>query len=281
MNGRQPHRFAVCLAAVVLAMACIGLPQSSAAAPESLKPTDCLYLPPSWADRVGFYHTFESQLDRPEINRVGAKLTQPAGELGPGFAGRGCRLPLGSAKNVPFEISCPAISVHRPITLMFWFRLDKPMTETSGFGLLTLRGNGPYISHFVAGKGPWCGLQEPTFISQVVAFPGIPQYHNSWGGRAWFDEGQWHHMAMTVANGAEIRIYRDGKLIETILPKGRLFKDGEVTTAAIGSRGHPMTVDEVILLDRVLTGSEIAQYVTSARSLKERAFPVFQTAGER
>ena len=222
------------------------------APPKSLPAGDCFYLPPSWADRVGFYHSFESGVERPEINRIDAKMFAAGGESAPGFAGKGCRLPLGQAKNAALEISSPALSAHRPITLMCWFRLDRPMTETTGFALLTLRGSGPYIAHFVAGKGPWCRLKEPTYISQVIAFPGITQYNNAWGGRAWFDAGVWHHVAMTVANSSEIRIYRDGALCETIIVKGRMFKDQETTTAAFGSSGHPMTIDEVLVLDRRL-----------------------------
>jgi hypothetical protein len=259
------------LMAISVSAACAG-----DAVTKSLDAVDCLYLPPSWADRVCFYHAFETRLDRPEINRIGATVLAASGELASGFVGKGCRLPMGSGKNAAFEISSPAISVHRPLTLMCWFQLDEPMTETTGFGLLALHGNGRYITHFVAGKGVWCGLREPTFISQVVAFPGIAQYSNSWGGRAWFDAGVWHHVAMTVANAGEIRIYRDGTHCETIVLKGRAFKDHEVTTAMFGSQGHPMTVDEVLVIDRALTAEEIARYVASSRSLRDRAFPVVQ-----
>jgi hypothetical protein len=234
---------------------------------------DCLYLPPCWADRVVFYHTFDGRFDRPEINRIGAKALQTSGELASGFTGKGCRLPLGTAKNAAFEVSSPAISAHRPITLMCWFRLDRRMAETTWIGLLMLRGAGPYITHFVAGRGVWCGLREPTFISQIVAFPGISQFHNQWGGRAWFDEGVWHHVAMTVASASEVLVYRDGTLRDTIVVKGRTFKDHEVNTAAFGSQGHPMTIDECLVIDRALTADEIAQYVTSSRALREQNVP--------
>jgi hypothetical protein len=234
----------------------------------------CLYLPPAWADRVVFYDSFESGFDRPEINRLGAKLPPSDSTRPDGFAGRGCCLPLGPQHNAAMEIDSPALSIHRPLTLMCWFRLDAPMTESTGFQLLSLRGNGPYLTHFVAGKGPWCALKEPTFVCQVIAFPGIPQYNNPWGGRATFEPGVWHHVALTVANAAEIRVYRDGTLKETILPKGRPFRENEVHTAAFGSQGHPMTLDEVLVLDRALAPDELADYVTASRSLRERGFPV-------
>jgi hypothetical protein len=117
-------------------------------------------------------------------------------------------------------------------------------------------------------------LKEPTFVYQVVAFPGIPQYNNCWGGRAMLEPGDWHHAALTVANAAEIRVYRDGTLQDTILPKGRPFRENEIHTAAIGSRGHPMTLDELLVLDRALTPDELAEYVTASRSLRGRGFPV-------
>jgi len=234
---------------------------------------ECVYLPPAWADRVVFYHSFESGFDRPEINRLGAKLP-PSGSTRPdGFAGKGCPLPLSPRHEAALEIRSPALSIHRPLTLMCWFRVDAPMAESTGFHLLSLRGDGPYLSHFVAGKGPWCALAEPTFVYQVVSFPGIPQYNNPWGGRAMIEPGVWHHVALTVANAAEVRVYRDGTLKETILPKGRLFRDGEIHTAAFGSQGHPMTLDEVLVLDRALTPDELADYVTASRSLRDRGFP--------
>jgi hypothetical protein len=240
-----------------------------------------VYLPPAWADRVVFYHSFEAGFDQPEINRLGAKL-RPSGSTRPdGFAGRGCPLPLGPKQDAALEISSPGLSLHRPLTLMCWFRLDAPMTETTGFHLLSLRGDGPYVTHFVAGKGPWCALKEPTFVYQVVAFPGILLYHNSWGGRAMIEPGAWHHVALTVANASEVRVYRDGAIQETILPKGRPFRENEVHTATIGSRGHPMTVDELLVLDRALTADELAEYVTAARSLRGHGFPVGPRRGTK
>jgi hypothetical protein len=237
-----------------------------------------LYLPPGWAERVVFYDSFESSPGEPEVNRIQARLPQATGERAEGFVGQGFRTPCGPQHKAAFEIVSPALSIHRPLTVMCWWRLDAPMQETTGFNLLNLHGNGPYLPHFVAGKGPWCALKEPTFIYQVVNFPGIPQYHNSWGGRAWFEPGEWHHVAMTVANANEVRVYRDGQVCETILPKGRAFKEGEINAAVFGSQGHPMTIDEALVVDRALTPEELADYVLAACSLRGRAFPVGQVS---
>jgi len=84
-----------------------------------------------------------------------------------------------------------------------------------------------------------------------------------------------------VANASEVRVYRDGAIQETILPKGRPFRENEVHTATIGSRGHPMTVDELLVLDRALTADELAEYVTAARSLRGHGFPVGPRRGTK
>ena len=72
-----------------------------------------------------FLPQFWRRSDRPEINRIAHNGVAPR-RLGHGFAGQGCRLPMGPAKNAAMEISSPAISAYRPITLMCWFRWIVP-----------------------------------------------------------------------------------------------------------------------------------------------------------
>jgi hypothetical protein len=228
-----------------------------------------LYLPPAWAERVVYYHSFDAALGQADINDLGASLAAAPVQATTGFAGLGCAEGLGPDRKLGYQISSDGLSPHLPLTLMCWFRLDAEPSETAWYNLLRLWGGNNYVTHFVAGKGEWCGLQEPTFIYQVVNFPGIPLYHNSWGGRPAFAPGEWHHVAMTVANAANVRFYRDGALVENILVKGQSFREGEVNAATFGDGGLPMTVDEVLVLDRALRAEEIAEYVAAARQLHD------------
>lgn len=235
---------------------------------DPLPPADrFLYLPPTWADRVVFYHSFDGTLDRPDINDLGATLTTAPTATGPGFAGQGCPEPLGAAKKHGYEIASDGLSPHRPLTMMCWLRLETPVQETTWYNLLRLWRGDTYLTHFVAGKGEWCGLQRPTYIFQVVNFPGLPLYHNSWAGSPDWQPGEWHHVAMTVSGAANVRFYRDGKLVENILLKTRPFREGEVRIATFGDGKFPMTVDEVIVADRALQEDELADYVAQARQL--------------
>ena len=228
-----------------------------------------LYLPPAWADRVVFYQGFDGAPDKPDIDDLAAKFTAAPSATVPGFAGLGCPEGLGPDQKKPYEITSDGLSPHRPLTLMCWLRLDAAPTETTWYNLLRLWQGNTYLTHFIAGKGEWCALKGPTCIYQVVAFPGIPQYSNSWGGKPNWQPGEWHHVAMTVANGSNIRFYRDGQMTENILIKTRPFKENEVRTATFGEGGFPMTVDEVIVTDRALTAQEIEEYVCDTRQLHE------------
>ena len=234
-----------------------------------------LFLPPAWADRVVFYHAFEQGVDQPEINLAGLQLRGEKTPPTSGFAGRGYRAPNQYEKQTPLRLLGPALSVHKPITIMHWWRLDAAMKPETCFQLLRLSGTG-YIASFVRGKGEWCGLQAPTYISQLYDFPEISNHNNPWGGPAWFKDGEWHHVAITVANAREVRIYWDGVLRETILAKGRTFRAGDVGAADLDCNWlyHPMTIDDVIVVDRVLLPEEIAAYVQAVRSLREVEFPV-------
>lgn len=230
-----------------------------------------LLLPPAWADRVVFYHSFEQGADKPEINLMAAEVRGEKTAPAVGFTGHGYQTPRPYEKKTPLTLLSPALSVHKPLTVMLWWRLDAPMKEDTCFQLLALRGTG-WISSFVRGKGDWCGLREPTYISQLYNFAGISNHNNCWGGRAWFEPGAWHHVAITVANAREIGIYWDGQRRETIVAKGRVFREGEVAAADLGANWlfHPMTLDEVVVADRVLTAEEIAAYVLAVQALRQR-----------
>ncbi|MCY3020351.1 MAG: hypothetical protein NTW87_15135 [Planctomycetota bacterium] len=239
-----------------------------------------LYLPPSIADRVVFYQSFENGVKQPEINLIGAKMALADNEAAKGLTGNGYMAGSGKTakKKGGYVLQSAALSVHKPLTVMFWWRLDEPMKEETGFNIVALRGKG-WISNFVAGKGPWCGLREPTYCFQAYNFPGMENTNDVWGGRVWIEPNVWHHAALTVSGAADIRIYWDAQLRTRHAPKGRLFKEGDTATAELGASGQQpaMTLDEVLVLDRALSADEIASYVTAVRQLAAVGFP-FATA---
>ncbi|MDP6113976.1 MAG: hypothetical protein QF437_12555 [Planctomycetota bacterium] len=230
------------------------------------------YIPPGLAGRVVFYHSFEDGT-RPEVNELGAKVLGMKSEPVPGLAGKGRRMPPGSGKD-PYRLVSPSLSPDRPLTISMWWRLDKPMKPETCFHLVTLRGKG-IVANFVRGKGTWCALKEPTFVFQVYYWGDIRNHNNPWAGTAWFEPQEWHHVAMTFANASEIRTYWDGKLRSSHAIKGRQFRKGDGGQVDLGSSWlfHPMTIDEVMVLDRALAADEVKDYVTTVRKLAEIRFP--------
>ena len=239
---------------------------------------DFFYLPPQWSERVIFYHSFESGLGQPEINLANAAIRGDKTDRVKGFVGYGYRMPnqyeSPNKTDAALMVTSQHFSLHKPLTAMLWWRLDEPMKEETCFNILAFTGPG-HVASFVRGKGEWCALPEPTYISQVYDFPGIRNHNNPWGGRAWFRAGEWHHTAITVSAAAEIAIYWDGVRREIISAKGRPFQEGEGINIMPGANWlyHPMSIDELIVIDRALAADEIADYVISARALSARAFP--------
>jgi len=270
---------ATCAAAVVIFAAMIAAPRAFTQPPE--EHARFLYLPAVWADRVVFYHSFEQGVDKPEINTAGVKVTGHSPEDVEGFAGRGYRVqkPEGGLKrNLLTLDSAEALSAHRPLTIMHWWRLDEEMQEDLTFNLIFLQGRG-WISNSVHGKAQWCGLREPTYISQVHGFAGIRNYNNPWGGRVFPEKGAWHHVAMTFSGASTIRFYWDGRLRETIAVRGREFAPDDTSQLMLGAQysraGKPdasMTIDEVIIVNRALNADEVSQYAKSSIKLKEVEF---------
>ena len=237
----------------------------------------CLYLPPRWGNRVSFYHSFENGPGKPEVNRPDASVAAPPTKQCAGYVGRGYRCcPCPEGVGGQLTLRSPAFSAHRPLTIMMWWRLDAPMKDETTYRLIDLRGTG-YISSFVHGKGTWCALEHPTVVLQVYRFAGIPNHNGIRGGgdpRA--KAGQWHHAALTVEAGSEVRSYRDGTLQRRHVIQGRLFKKGDTREIRLGNRcgGHPMTIDEVVIVDRALSPEEIQDYIQACSHLREVRMPV-------
>lgn len=271
MNADHVMRASGAALAAVLALA------AAAPAKDAHPADDYLYLPPALARRVAFYHSFSRGADRPEINRLAARLAPVKGRLVAGLTGKGLTL---AAKGRSVSLQKLELPLTRPITASMWWRLDEEMKPESGFHLVSLRANG-YISNFVRGKGQWCALKKPTFVLQIYRFPGISNVNGIRFGDAWVAAGVWHHAAVTVSAGSKVRVYWDGRLRSEVSVKGRLFAAGDVVRSIdFGPHwlGHPMTIDELLVLDRALSPAEVGAYVTAVRKLAEAKMP-FRAGG--
>ena len=234
-----------------------------------------LYLPPDIESRVVFYHSFERGVKQPEIDLLRAKISCGKMELADGFAGRGLKCSNREVAKNPLRVHSQALSAHRPLTVMVWWRLDAPMQDATCYHLIRLGGRG-YVAAFVRGKGKWCALTRPTFVFQVYNFAGIANRNNPWTGHAWVEPGTWHHVALTVATASDIRVYWDGRQRIRHGIKGRSFRKGDTSSLDLGASWlfHPTTIDEVVVLDRVLDERDVRSYVEVTRRLAEISAPV-------
>ena len=232
-----------------------------------------LYVPPSWGEHVVFYHSFSRGTEKPEIPLPDAcVLGEARGDRTAGLTGHGFRPTGGKAALTLQQMRWP---LAKPITVSMWWRLEEPMQPETGFHLITLAANG-YVSNFVRGKGPWCALQKPTFVIQSYNFPGISNVNGIGYGDGWVTEKIWHHVAITISEGSRVTVYWDGRPRSEFAVKGRLFaSDDVVRSIQWGPHWltHPMTIDELIVLDQALGGEQVADYVTAVQKLAEVGFP--------
>jgi hypothetical protein len=277
------NRVLCLLAAWFALMACQSVPDAKE--PSETRRADCyLYLTPDIVDRAIFYHSFERGLAEPEINVIGATVQAPGRKLVEGLTGQGWRCPKREkGRDASLTVASGELSVHEPRSFMMWWRLDAPMSKRSGFHLIRLEGAG-WISNFVHGAGKWCNLQRPTNILQVYRFSGISNHNGRWGGGpAMVEPGEWHHVAITISAASETRVFWDGRLVRGYHNKGRLFREGEVRRAVFGRLygSHPMTVDEIVILDVTLDGAQLRRYVETVRRLREVGVPFVDQARDR
>jgi hypothetical protein len=276
---------ALCLAVAGTAAATAHVPvlvavpataKQDAAITPGLPAERCLYIPPGWADRVVYYHSFDTALDRPEINALGAKVALGDAALEAGLAGRGCRFAVDRRNKRGLALAGLALPLNRPWTLSMWWRLEEPMKAESGFQLLSMHGKG-FMSNFVAGKGSWCALKEPTFVAQVYNWPGLSNVNDIYEGPAWVAPQVWHHTALVVSKGSSVRVFWDGALKADLSLRGRLLTSNDVIASAeFGPTGAalPMTIDEVLILDVPLEADALRDYMTAVRQLAAVNVPV-------
>jgi hypothetical protein len=249
----------------------------SPAVAQQVSPDACLYLPPWFASRVVFYDGFDLGDRNPEINRAGAQILGDAPIVSHGFAGKGCRSTNPAVNEHPLNIRTAALSAARPLTVMRNWRLDAPMTATTSFQLIALLGKG-HISCFVHGAGEWCALTRPTMFVQIDSFPRIANVNQAVRDNSYFQPGQWHNITLTIANASDVRFYLDGQPLVSVSAQGRHFDADDIQSfQPCGDTGRDAeiatTSDDLIIVDRVLSPAEIAQYWQSAMALKQMNYP--------
>jgi hypothetical protein len=260
-----------------VSFACLSILLSSPAWAQ--QKTEYMYLPPEWAKNVVFYHSFEKGLDQPEINQINARVEGEKANIMANGITTHCYKSAnasGAGKKLKaLQVIGPGVAVNHSMTAMCWFRLDEQPKADSCYELLQLLGKDGWIASFVRGKGDWCNLSGPTRITQVHNFPGIANCNNPWGGAVTFKKGDWHHVAISVANASTVCVYWDGQLKETVPAKGRDFKADDVMLIQADSNPFyfPTSVDELIVANVALTGQQIADYIKAVHALTSMRFP--------
>jgi len=86
--------------------------------------------------------------------------------------------------------------------------------------------------------------------------------------------GAWHHTALVFTGASAVAVYTDGVKVYDVRLTGRSFNEDDLMQhleLGPASGGPELMLDEVLILNRPVTGDEIASYYQAMRQ--------FQTAG--
>jgi hypothetical protein len=253
--------------------AAAGLPVATAPAYKEVTPY--LSLPPSFEDRLIYYHGFERDDGEPEVNVAGVRQRGRLLAGANGIRGR-C---AAAGKPQILQLHSPAFSPHRPLSVAFWWAPQRDPQPETCFGLFHLAGGRRYISHFSRGKGTWCALKRPAAILQVYNFPEIRNingiYDRDLRAHLELGAGAWHHTAVVFNGASLIEVYTDGLRAWSVRLRGGSFAASDrLHDLVIGSRdGVPMALDEMIVLRRALTAGELGTYVVAIRQMRAVHYP--------
>ena len=87
--------------------------------------------------------------------------------------------------------------------------------------------------------------------------------------------GVWHHTAIVFRGASLVEVYTDGKPAWETRNNGRPFSaDDGLHDLTIGSRwAIPVAFDEVMILSRGLSATEVREYVTAVRQMVQVRYP--------
>jgi hypothetical protein len=238
--------------------------------------TESASLPPSFEGRVIYYNSFDSEAAAPEINTANAEQRSQMTGRAPGIRGQ-CAVPEGDET---LQLFGDAFSPHRPLTVSFWWALQQDGQPESVFTLLTLTNGRGFVQHFSRGKGDWCALQRPAAVLQVYYLPGIPNingiYDDDLAAHLDLRAGVWHHCALVFNGASLILVYTDGREAWRVRIAGRRFREQDsLRQLILGDMwgGLGVVLDEVLILNRALTGEEIATYYIAVRQMAAVGYP--------
>ena len=236
-----------------------------------------LPLPAFFEDRVVYYNSYDGPDGAPQVNAWSADQSTDLAFAPDGIRGR-C---LAPPENAQFRLKSPKLSLHRALTISFWWSLGRDAALESAFGLLHVptqsRG---YVSSFVRGKGEWCALERPTAVLQVYYFEGIGNENGLYDGglldRGDLKAGTWHNTVLVATAGRTLDLYTDGRSVFRIELRGRPFSEADGFGEAMfgGSTDPHVRLDEIMILDRALQPHEIATYHTAIRQMYEADYPL-------
>lgn len=235
-----------------------------------------LAVPPFLEERLAYYNSFNSAEGKPEVNSVDAQRGTKITPSEVGVLGRGAL----TGKSGEIHLRSPAFSPHHPLSVLFWWALQEDARIDGAFRLFHLTNGRGFVSHFSRGKGEWCALERPAGVLQVYHFNGIRDVNGIYDydllKRLDLKAGVWHHTALTFSGGSVVNLYTDGAPTFKIHLKGRAFTEADaIHELLIGSRhGTPTCVDEVLILQRLLTADDIASYVEAVRQMRQARYPL-------
>lgn len=237
--------------------------------------SDLLSLPPSWNNRVIYYQSFEQEDGAPDINASGLEIMEMMKTDANGIRGH-CAVPGNTGTIL---LNGEAFSPHKPLAVSFWWALQEDATKDSGFGLFHLTNGRGFISHF-ARSGPWCALDRPAGVLQVYYLPDIKNvngiYDRDFMAHAELKVGSWHHTVLVFTAGSLISLYLDGNKVFQIRVTGRSFQESDqLHEMILGNRDKfPVSLDEIVILNRPLQDEEIATYYKAIRQMNQINYPI-------
>lgn len=244
----------------------------------SLSHATCL--PPLWEENAILYLSFEDGKGRPEISRGDIKVLQGM-EVGEGGIRGLCAIPTSSHRIL---LQGKSLSPEGALTISFWWCLREALPQNGSFGLVHLWGDKGYISHFARGDG-WCGLNDTGAVLQVYYFPHIQNvnyiYWYPLRQRLDLSPGVWHHQALVIQGGSLLSVYIDGEMTAQVRLRGRRFSPADnIQNLSIGGgayggeAGHPLAIDELVILKIPLSQEEIREYYRALLQMKAIGYPL-------
>lgn len=176
-------------------------------------------------------------------------------------------------RNKSISIKNSEFSIHNCITISYWFMFSKSLKKHEGghfIQSIANSGKNFVVVYARGGADGWSGVKDTVGVVQyrIKGFGyKIKIFEKDFRNK--YPAKMWHNITLT-SNGRIVKVYFNGILAYSIELPRPLRKNDGFNTLKFGGFATETKISELVILDIIMTESQIKEYYLETQALRAR-----------